>query len=191
MLKRPTSLRAGNGGDGPLSRASMLEPTAEELFESQLAGLQPRLLAVALRITRDPESARDAVQAGLEKALRHRDSFRGEALLSTWVHRIVANEALMSLRSEQRRREVPQETAGEISDPRLGAADRLLARERRALLRDGLTRLSALERDLLERCALSGWSYAEYSARTGTHVAAVKSRAFRARRRLRALLIDA
>ena len=37
-------------------------------------------------------------------------------------------------------------------------------------------------------CSLGGWSYAEYGAKTGTHRDAVKSRAFRARQRLAAML---
>ena len=48
---------------------------------------------------------------------------------------------------------------------------------------------SGADRDVLERCNLSGWTYAEYGRRTGAHPSAVKSRAFRARRRLSALLV--
>ncbi len=65
--------------------------------------LEPRLTAVALRITRDESTAQDVVQNAFEKALRHGHRFRGECLVSTWMHRIVANEALMWLRSERRR----------------------------------------------------------------------------------------
>ena len=67
-----------------------------------LRGLEPRMRAVALRVTRDGEAARDVVQAAYEKALRHGRKFRGGARVSTWLHRIVTNEALMWLRRERR-----------------------------------------------------------------------------------------
>ena len=43
-------------------------------------------------------------QNAFVKALRHREQFQGDAAPSTWIHRIVINEALMWLRSERRRR---------------------------------------------------------------------------------------
>ena len=48
--------------------------------------------------------------------------------------------------------------------------------------------MSRGERDVVLSCAVAGLSYAEYGARTGTSPSAVKSRAFRARRRLGTLL---
>lgn len=163
-----------------------------ERFGALLLGLEPRLTAVALRITRDPEAARDAVQSAFEKALRHGARFRGQARVSTWLHRIVANESLMWLRAQRRRREVQtdvdaSELAG-LCDPAADPAARLLRRERRARLRAGLAQLAAEERDVVVCCALDGESYAAYGSRAGLHAGAVKSRAFRARRRLAALL---
>jgi RNA polymerase sigma-70 factor (ECF subfamily) len=157
-----------------------------------LEGLQPRLTAVALRITKHPESARDVVQNAFEKVIRHGNRFEGQSLVSTWVHRIVVNEALMWLRSQHRRIErqhsFSEVDATEVRDPAPGPAERLYRRERAGQLYEGLAQLAAEERDVVLHCALDGESYAEYSARTGTHPAAVKSRAFRARRRLGGLL---
>ncbi len=164
-----------------------------ERLGALLAGLAPRLEAVALRITRHPEGARDVVQNAFEKVLRNGASFRGQARVSTWVHRIVANEALMWLRSRRRRAEV-QPLVGEmarLADAAESPADRLALRQRAHRLRAELLQLSADERDVLVRCALRGESYAAYGARTGLHPAAVKSRAFRGRRRLIARLADA
>jgi RNA polymerase sigma-70 factor (ECF subfamily) len=154
-----------------------------------LADLQPRLTAVALRITRDPEAARDVVQNAFVKVLRHGDSFRGQSRISTWLHRIVANEALMWIRSEKRRREIQTgPDLDRIVDESPDPAASLLARETRSRVRNGLSQLGECDRDLIERCNLAEGSYAEYGAFSGLHVAAVKSRAFRARRRLGEIL---
>jgi len=157
-----------------------------------LAGLEPRLAAVALRYTRDPDAARDVVQNAFEKVLRHGGRFRGHSRVSTWIHRIVANEALMWLRSQRRRRE---ERAASASDEWQNAVDTsatpfesLALQQQLECLRRALGALSREERDVVRSCAFGGLSYGEFAARAGVHPAAVKSRAFRARQRLAAML---
>ena len=46
-----------------------------------LGRLQPRLTAVALRFTKDPETARDVVQSAFEKVVRHGVRFQGQSLV--------------------------------------------------------------------------------------------------------------
>lgn len=57
-----------------------------------------RMWAVALRTSSDPEIAADAVQDGFINAFRRADSFRGDAAVTTWLHRIVVNACLDRLR---------------------------------------------------------------------------------------------
>jgi RNA polymerase sigma-70 factor (ECF subfamily) len=180
-------LDASVGAPRPRIQQRSTLPEGEELG-ALLDSLRPRLHAVAIQITRDRESARDAVQAAFEKVIRYRDRFRAESRFSTWVHRILVNEALLLLRNQRRRREVIGSHGERTADRTPGAAEKLLATERRNLLHRGLERLRVEDREVVERCGLAGWSYADYSAHTGICVAAVKSRAFRARRRLRVLL---
>lgn len=61
------------------------------------------LLAVASPFV--GQDAEDIVQDAFERALRHRDQFRHEALPSTWLHRIVVN-ACISHRRYRRRMEL-------------------------------------------------------------------------------------
>jgi RNA polymerase sigma-70 factor (ECF subfamily) len=167
-----------------------------ERLGALLSNLEPQLTAVALRFTRDREAARDVVQNAFEKVLRHGEKFRGDSRVSTWIHRIVANEALMWLRSQRRRRET--RTLCEFDDLPLAqsaASDgaqsptELLERSQQLdRLRRGLVALSRDERDVVRCCALGGQSYAEYAGRRGLHPSAAKSRAYRARRRLAVLL---
>ena len=83
------ALRAGDGA-------------AYEQLVRQYGG---RLLSVARRIVGNEEDARDAVQEAFVSAFRHIGSFEGGARLSTWLHRIVVNMALMRLRSRRRKPE--------------------------------------------------------------------------------------
>ncbi len=152
----------------------------------------PRLRAVALRYTRDPDAAADVLQNALEKVLRNGHQFRGGSKVSTWMHRVVANEALMWLRSERRRHaRIGVSEDGDLDgapDPGPSAEDRLASAGEVARLRGAIASLSGEEREVIEGCSLRDLSYAEWGARRGLHPGAVKSRAFRARQRLRELL---
>ena len=76
-----------------------------------------RMWAVALRTTRDRELAADAVQEAFLAAYRRADSFRGEAAVTTWLHRIVVNACLDRLRRDQAdRRSCPTPTSSVLAD---------------------------------------------------------------------------
>jgi len=184
----------GAGGLDRDGRAATCElPMADpEALGALFRELEPRLLAVALRLTRDRDSAQDVVQTAFEKAIRHGHRFRGESRVSTWLHRIVANEALMWLRSHGRRARSTRSLEGTdeatLADPGPDALESLNRRQRAARVRSALGALPCEERDVLLACGLHGRSYGDYGRERGVHPAALKSRAFRARRRLGSLL---
>lgn len=155
-----------------------------------MKALEPRLTAVAMRFTHDAVAAEDVVQNAFVKMLRHGHRFRGDSRVSTWMHRIVANEALMWLRARRRRPStLPLQTGGvEIRDPGPDACAQLARSQRETQVRRALSALDSDERDVIQHCALDGRSYADYAEARGLHAGAVKSRAFRARRRLAAVL---
>jgi RNA polymerase sigma-70 factor, ECF subfamily len=74
-------------------------------FEELVRSESSRLLAVARRILRNEEDARDAVQEGFLSAFRALPEFNGQSRLATWLHRIVVNASLMKLRTRSRRPE--------------------------------------------------------------------------------------
>ena len=67
-------------------------------YEAVVRAHSGRLLAVAFRLLRNSEDARDAVQEAFLSAFKAIDGFSGEARVSTWLHRIVVNCALMKIR---------------------------------------------------------------------------------------------
>ncbi len=151
-----------------------------------LLRLEPRLTAVARRVLHDPDAAADVVQSAFEKVLRYCEQFRGGARASTWMHRIVVNEAYMWLRREAHRapaRLHPDDWSlafDRTVDPERAAA----AHEEQARLERALERLTAEDRRLLTEAALQGRPYAALAQELGISRGGVKSRAFRARQRL-------
>jgi RNA polymerase sigma-70 factor (ECF subfamily) len=70
------------------------------------------MLAVARRFLGDEDAARDAVQDALLSAFRGIQRFDEQSQLSTWLHRIVVNCSLMTLR---RRRRKPEMALGDAT----------------------------------------------------------------------------
>jgi RNA polymerase sigma-70 factor (ECF subfamily) len=84
-----------------------LRAGSDDAYEILVRTNSTRLLSVARRILRSDEDARDALQEAFISAFKARPRFEGQARLSTWLHRIVVNTALMKLRSRKRRPEEP------------------------------------------------------------------------------------
>jgi RNA polymerase sigma-70 factor (ECF subfamily) len=156
------------------------------LFESE----RERLRSVALRILRDPTEAEDAVQDGFASACRNIGSFRGQAQLSTWLHRIVCNAALMHLRSRRRRRESPLEEGFEApANPELLAPDEELARRQiSAEVLRALERLDPKSLELLEARYFRDEPLQRIARRHRISRGAAKTRVHRARASLRRVM---
>jgi RNA polymerase sigma-70 factor (ECF subfamily) len=78
----------------------------EEAYATLVQTTGGRLLGVARRFLQDEDLARDAVQDAFLSAFRAIQGFDGESQLSTWLHRIVVNAALMKLRTRRRKPEL-------------------------------------------------------------------------------------
>jgi RNA polymerase sigma-70 factor (ECF subfamily) len=189
--------RADASGQADL--LTRLRSGGEQAFEELVRGEGPRLLAVARRILRDEEEARDAVQDAFLAAFRALDRFQGEARLSTWLHRIAVNAALMRLRSRKRRREDPIEPLlprfhadGHLADVAPSwPADPLAALGRAELLarvRACIDRLPETYRVALVLRDIEGLDSAEAAETLGISNDALKMRLHRARQALRKLV---
>ena len=97
---------AGNSADEEHLLAALRTRSASA-FEVLVRSHGGAMLAAARRLLRVEEDARDAVQDALLSAFRGIGDFQGDARLSTWLHRIAINAALMKLRTRQRKPEQP------------------------------------------------------------------------------------
>ena len=106
-----------------------------EAFGRLVARHRDRLWAVALRTLGDREEAADALQDALLSAYRAGGSYRGDARVTTWLHRIVVNACLDRVRRRAVRPTVPlAEHDAQRADPRDAFGDRLTALEVEAAL---------------------------------------------------------
>ena len=170
----------------------------EAAFEELVRRHGPRLLAVARRILHNEADARDAVQEAFVSAFRALQSFEGQARLSTWLHRIAVNAALMRLRARRRKPEEPIEDLlprfledGHHAAPPTPwpSAERLVAeREVRDFVRAAIDRLPESYREVLLLRDIEELDTAAAADVLGITENLVKVRLHRARQALRTLL---
>jgi RNA polymerase sigma-70 factor (ECF subfamily) len=159
-----------------------------------------RLWAVALRTMSNPEDAADGLQDGMVAAYRRAGSFRGEAAVTTWLHRVVVNACLDRLRAMKVRRAEPLpddlEEYGDrgstisATDATADPADLTEQGERRRQVLDALATLPEEQRAALVLVDMEGYPVAEAAQMLECAVGTVKSRCSRGRARLAVLLAD-
>lgn len=169
-----------------------------DAFGELFARHRDRLWAVALRTMGNPQDAADGLQDGMVAAFRRAGTFRGEAAVTTWLHRVVVNACLDRIRSakvraadalpddleEQAHRGTIVAATDAADDPEAHA----LADERRRLVLDALATLPADQRAALVLVDMEGYSIAETAAILDCAEGTIKSRCSRGRARLAPLL---
>lgn len=179
-----------------LARLRNNDPSA---FEALVRSESGHLLAVARRYLRKEEDAQDAVQQAFLSAFRALPEFNGSCRLTTWLHRIVTNAALMQLRAKTRHPEASIDDllpayledgahAAPIRDWSAGAEEQLTRRQTRAQVRAAVEQLPATYRTVLLLRDIEERNTAETARVLGISPAAVKTRLHRARQALATLL---
>jgi RNA polymerase sigma-70 factor (ECF subfamily) len=162
-----------------------------ETFEQLARRYSSRILATFRRILRNSADAEDNVQNVLVKAHTNLHRFQEAALLSTWLTRIAINEALMKLRSEKHRVNSATATESAGNTP-TAACTSWISPEAQCIARElalkAVKSITPTLRDAFVLYAVEGWTQNELSRTQGIGLQTVKTRIFRARRKMKAHL---
>ncbi len=152
-----------------------------ELFDTHV----DRVFRLAVRMCGDPGRAQEFAQDVFVKAFAKLDGFRGDAALSTWLHRITVTVVLDGIRKEKRRRkrEVGVEDLTTVDRGREAGDPGLKVRLLRAI--DGL---SEILRAVFVMHDIEGFKHHEIAAILEVPEGTSKARLFRARQQLRETL---
>ena len=150
-----------------------------DAFPALVARHRDRLWAVALRTLGDREEAADALQDALLSAYRAAGSYRGDARVTTWLHRVVVNACLDRVRRRAVRPTVPLLEL-DRADPRDAVAERETALD----VEQALAALPYDQRAALVLVDVHGLPVDEVAALLGVPTGTVKSRCSRGRARL-------
>lgn len=161
-------------------------------FETLVLSYEKNVYNLALRMVKNPEDASDMAQEAFIRAYNSLASFRGESKFSVWLYRIVSNVCLDFLRSRSRHPTVSlsvendegEETELDIPDESQSPEALLERRLTRDSVRRGLDALSEEYRQILLLREIQGLSYDEIAETLSMELGTVKSRIFRARKKL-------
>ena len=178
------------------TESALQDLTDRELFAAHIDGdphafnvlvtrHRDRLWSVALRTTGDPEEAADALQDALISAYRRADQYRGDAALTTWLHRIVVNASLDRLRRRAVRPTTPlpdhfDDNSREIPETRDHIDERVTMLEISAALAE----LPKDQRDAVVLVDIEGYSVEDAAAELNCPPGTIKSRCSRGRAKL-------
>ena len=168
-----------------------------EAFELLVAAYEKNVFNVALQMTGNREDAQDMAQEAFIKAYSSLSSFRGDSRFSSWLYRIVANVCLDFKRRQSRRPSASltvEDDEGEsvqldIADESQSPETLLEQKMTREAVREGLQQLPDEQRQILLLREIQGLSYEEIGEVMDLEPGTVKSRIFRARKKLCAFLL--
>ena len=199
----PAALVAADGAPADDEIVRRAQAGDHDAFRMLVERYQGRAYGLALRVLRDEEQAKDAVQDAFLKVYRSLDRFEGRAGFYTWLYRIVMNQCLDRKRRDKSDREVEwndESAVGVLDASELAAspAGRDADREapdvaiERSEIRQAVARaIDALPEDArrtIQLREIDGLSYKEIAEAMGIPKGTVMSRLHYARQRLRELL---
>lgn len=161
-------------------------------FSALVTEHQSLVYNLALRTLGNAHDAEDMAQEAFIRAYSSLDKFRGDSKFSVWLYRLTSNICIDFLRSKNRRPTSSLTAMGEnneaeeipIIDEKSSPQTILETREMRESLNRGLDTLSYEYREILILREIEGLSYDEIAEKLKIEAGTVKSRIFRARKKL-------
>lgn len=166
-----------------------LRRSEESAFQDLMRYFGRRIHRTAMRILKEEESAKDALQETLINIHRSIRNFRGEAQLSTWINRITVNVCLEMIRKNKRHANRVDEDVSDwtnledtlFRDP----YTQVRQNEIRERVVRALDRLSKKHRVVVRMHDLEGFTIKEIAEQIGVAEGTIKSRLFYGREELR------
>ena len=163
-----------------------------DAFEALVRAHEKTVYTLALRMTNQPQDAEDMAQEAFLKVWRALPDYRWESRFSVWLYRIVSNVCLDWLRRQAKRPTVSlsveddegEEAERELPDGRQSPERLLEQKLTREAVQRGLETLPDEQRQILLLREIRGLSYEEIGQALALEPGTVKSRLFRARKKL-------
>ena len=161
-------------------------------FEQLLSAHEKMMYAIALRMTRNAEDAKDCLQDAMLRIYKALPLFRGDSAFSTWVYRVVTNTCLDSHRRKRVRKteslDALSEAGWNTPDTDQGPEAAAENSNLRNVLSASLNQLPFEIRSAVVLRDVQGFSYEEISDILQINIGTVKSRISRGREKLREML---
>jgi len=161
-----------------------------ETFENLALPLFDQLYNFARWLTQDTSDAEDLVQETYAKALRGFSSFQAGTNFRAWIFRILRNSFLTSRTGLKTKVTLEENDVEAVASSAATPEDVLIERANREVVQEALTALPVPFREILLLCEVEEMSYEEMAQVLAIPTGTVMSRLHRARRALRAQLVE-
>lgn len=169
-----------------------------DAFELIVLAHQKNIYNLALKMVGNPDDAFDISQDAFLRAYNSLSSFHGDSKLSVWLYRLTSNICIDFLRKKKRRNEVQlsiledddEDRPLDIPDDRFSPDAELDRAEQRKAIHEGLAQLPENDRKILTLREIGGLSYEEIAQALELELGTVKSKLFRARKKLCSFLLE-
>ena len=183
-----SSVIAGDDGDLP-SLVDEVRSGKPAALERLIARVQSRVRGWAVRFTGDEDSADDVAQQVLIGLDRRVKRFDGVSRFTTWLFAVTRNAALSERRRTERRAALVNEHHSFALEETSRATDPDAARLA-ALVVKYFDALPGRQRQIFELADLRGLTPTEIAAKLGMEAVTVRGHLFKARRAIRAKLLE-
>jgi RNA polymerase sigma-70 factor (ECF subfamily) len=180
-----SGLELSGGAGAPPAGRERHRTDRDARFESLYREAAERVYALCLRLTGEAELAEELAQEAFVRAWEKLDTFRGEARITTWMHRLTVNVVHNALRRRSRR---PVRTVEPDVLEALGAGSRAASHVNRIALERAIAELPERARMVFVLYDIEGYPQEEIAEMMEITVGTVKSQLHRARRLLRGAL---
>ncbi|MDE0850290.1 RNA polymerase sigma factor [Yoonia sp.] len=178
--------------DPSMSDAALLAAYASgdrDAAQALASRLLPGVLGQATRMLSDRIEAEDVAQDAMMRLWKIAPDWRdGEAQISTWLYRVVANLCTDRLRKRKRSGAIGMDQVAEPADPAPGAPEQIQTNARMAALSDALAQLPERQAQAVALRHLDGLANPEIAEIMDISVRSVESLTARGRRALASLL---
>jgi RNA polymerase sigma-70 factor (ECF subfamily) len=163
----------------------------DDAFGELVRRWERRIFALAYGILGREEDARDATQETFVAAFRNLGAFRGDAKVSSWLHRIAVNQCITRQRRAKVRGETSLEAQVEDGGVQFAATDDVSpaegaeGRERTAAVRRAVNALPPELRSVVVMKEFEDLTFQEIADTLGVPLSTVKSRLYTALKQLR------
>ena len=176
-----------------------MQTTSDEVLIARIAGgdrlamqvlfarHHVRVFRFVLRLVRNEATAEDLISEVFLDVWRQAGKFEGRSAVSTWMLSIARFKALSALRRKPEQ-ELDEETAEQIEDHADNPETALAKKDKAAVLREALSKLSNEHREVVDLVYYHEKSVEEVAEIVGIPEATVKTRMFYARKKLSEIL---
>jgi RNA polymerase sigma-70 factor (ECF subfamily) len=181
--------QATPGGDDTASLVVLAARGDVNAFERLYARSAGRVYAVCVRMTGDPQRAREFTHDAFVRAWERLSTFRGDAAFETWMHRLAVNVVLTATRGERRRAAHLVATTDEPAAESDAAFSRPAPDvETRIDLERAIAALPPRAREVFVLHDVEGYKHEEIADRLELEASSVRAQLHRARRLMMRML---